>query len=52
MNLKKKHKAIVNDYEKTKSKHLEKLATKMLKQDEKIQSLKSYKISGSFLDKF
>ena len=30
----KKHKKIVNDFDKTKEKHLERLATKMLKKDE------------------
>ena len=34
-NRRSKHKDIVDDYKKTKSKHLEKLATKMLKNDEK-----------------
>ena len=49
---KKKHKKIVNDYENQKRKHLEKLASNSLKQDEKLQKLKDKKIKGDFLDKF
>tara|TARA_R110001592_G_scaffold236741_1_gene495313 strand:+ start:5479 stop:5652 length:174 start_codon:yes stop_codon:yes gene_type:complete len=49
---KKKHNQIVNDYEKIKSRHLEKLANKMLKDDEKNNKLKSKNIKGDFLDKF
>ena len=45
----KKHKAIVNDYDKIKSKHLDKLAKKMLDNDEKDQKLKKYKLKGDFL---
>ena len=48
----KKHDQIVNDYDKVKSKHLEKLANKMLKDDEKNSLLKSKVIKGDFLDKF
>ena len=48
----KKHNKIVNDYDKQKEKHLEKLATKMLKNDEKSQKLKSKQIKGNFLDNF
>ena len=33
---KKKHDQIINDYDKIKSRHLEKLANKMLKDDEKV----------------
>ena len=52
-NIKKsKHDQIVNDYDKIKSKHLEKLANKMLKDDEKSNKLKSKNIKGNFLDKF
>ena len=52
-NIKKsKHDQIVNDYDKIKSKHLEKLANKMLKDDEKNNKLKSKNIKGNFLDKF
>lgn len=48
----KKHDQIVNDYDKIKSKHLEKLANKMLKDEEKKSLLKSKVIKGDFLDKF
>ena len=48
----KKHNKIVKDYDKQKENHLEKLATKMLKNDEKIQKLKSKQIKGDFLDNF
>ena len=48
----KKHSKVVNDYENQKRKHLEKLATKSLKEDEKLQKLKEKKIKGNFLDKF
>ena len=34
----KKHDAIVRDYDKIKSKHLEKLATDILKRDEKMKN--------------
>tara|TARA_B110000858_G_C17659257_1_gene406465 strand:- start:442 stop:615 length:174 start_codon:yes stop_codon:yes gene_type:complete len=48
----KKHDQIVNDYDKIKSRHLEKLANKMLKDDEKYNKLKSIQIKGKFLDEF
>jgi hypothetical protein len=48
----KKHSKIVNDYDKQKSKHLEKLATKILKIDEKAEKLKSKHIKGDFLNNF
>ena len=48
----KKHNQIVNDYDKIKSKHLEKLASKMLKDDERNEKLKNKQIKGNFLDKF
>ena len=47
-----KHDQIVNDYDKIKSKHLEKLANKMLKDEEKKSLLKNKVIKGDFLDKF
>jgi hypothetical protein len=47
-----KHNKIVNDFEKTKSKHLEKQATKMLKKDEQFQKLKEKKIDTNFLNLF
>ena len=45
----KRHNKIVNDYDKIKSKHLDKLAKKMLDNDEKDQKLKKYKLKGNFL---
>ena len=45
----KKHNKILNDYDKIKSKHLDKLAKKMLDNDEKQQNLKKYKLKGNFL---
>ncbi len=47
-----KHDKIVNDYDKQKEKHLERLASKMLKDEEKTNRLKSKTIKGDFLDKF
>jgi hypothetical protein len=49
-NKRSKHKDIVDDYKKTKSKHLEKLATKMLKNDEKFEKLKDYNINLDIFD--
>tara|TARA_R110002051_G_scaffold114348_3_gene187249 strand:+ start:169 stop:324 length:156 start_codon:yes stop_codon:yes gene_type:complete len=48
----KNHNKIVNNYDKQKEKHLEKLATKILKNDEKSEKLKLKQIKGDFLDKF
>ena len=48
----KKHDAIVNDYDNQKSKHLDKLASTMLKNDEKADKLKSKKMKGDFLKNF
>jgi hypothetical protein len=48
----KKHDQIMNDYDKQKEKHLEKLATKILKNDEKAEKLKSKHIKGDFLTNF
>jgi|TARA_B100001778_G_C18211409_1_gene460211 DNA-directed RNA polymerase subunit H (RpoH/RPB5) len=45
-----KHDQIVNDYDKIKEKHLEKLANKILKDDEKKEQLKKYNIKGDFLN--
>ena len=45
----KKHNKIINDYDKIKSKHLDKLAKKMLDDNEKDQKLKKYKLKGNFL---
>tara|TARA_R110001592_G_scaffold119434_3_gene322487 strand:+ start:1914 stop:2096 length:183 start_codon:yes stop_codon:yes gene_type:complete len=47
-----KHNKIVNDFETTKSRHLEKQATKMLKKDEQFQKLKEKKINTNFLNLF
>ncbi len=48
----KKHKKIVNDYDKQKEKHLEKLATKMLENDERNSKLKGKEIDPKFLNLF
>ena len=48
----KKHNKIVNHYDKQKEKHLENLATKMLKNDEKSEKLKLKQIKGDFLKNF
>ena len=50
--LNKKHHKITRDYGKQKSKHLEKLTDKMLKNDEKANQLKSKPIKGDFLKNF
>lgn len=49
---KKKHDKIVNDFDKTKQNHIERLATKMLKRDEMFSKLKEKKINNNFLDLF
>lgn len=43
---------IFSDYDRAKHKHLEKMASKMLKNDETIQKLKEKKINTKFLDFF
>ena len=48
----KNHDKLVKDYNKKKSEHLDKLATKMLKNDEKMQKLKDKKININFLNLF
>lgn len=48
----KKHNKIVKDYDNQKQKHLEKLASKVLREDEKHQKLKEKNISTRFLDLF
>ena len=48
----KKHDAIVRDYDTIKSKHLEKLATDILKRDEKNEKLKNKNIGKDFLNLF
>ena len=50
--LNKKHHKITRDYDKQKSKHLEKLTDKMLKNDEKANQLKSKTMKGDFLKNF
>jgi hypothetical protein len=48
----KKHDALVNDFDNQKQKHLEKLATKMLEDQEKMDRLKNKNINTDFLDLF
>ena len=48
----KKHNKLVKDYDKQKSEHLDKLVTKMLKNDELMQKLKNKKIDNKFLKLF
>ena len=48
----KKHDKVVKDYEKSKQKHLESLATKILKNDERNSYLKSKYINDNFLKLF
>lgn len=47
-----KHDKIINDYQKTKQDHLEKLATKMLNNDKKFSKLKEKGINNNILDLF
>ena len=47
-----KHKDIIKDYKKIKSNHLDKLANRILKDDEKKEEMKKYKLSKKFLDIF
>ena len=49
---KRKHDNLVNDYDNQKSKHLERLATKMLEDQEKLRIFKDKKSDGKFLDLF
>jgi hypothetical protein len=49
---KKKHSKIVKDYDKQKEKHLEKLASKLLENDEKFSKLKGKSINTDFLNLF
>ncbi len=48
----KKHREIIRDYEAQKAKHLEKLASKMLENDEKFSKLKGKETSLKFLKLF
>lgn len=47
-----KHDKLVKDYENQKSKHLEKLAKKMLDNDEKFRKLQDKEINNDFLNLF
>lgn len=49
---KRKHDKLVNDYANQKSKHLEKLADRMLEDQEKLSKLRDKKTDGKFLDLF
>ena len=49
---KKKHSKIVNDYDKQKSRHLEKLADKMLEDQDILDKLRKKESDGKFLDLF
>ena len=49
---KSKHDTLVNDYENQKNKHLEKLATKSLEEQEKLSRLRDKNIDKGFLDLF
>ena len=48
----KKHDKLVKDYDKQKQRHLEHLGTKLLKDDEKNQKLRSKNIDPGFLNLF
>jgi hypothetical protein len=48
----KKHDNVVNDFDNQKQKHLEKLATKMLEEQDKIDKLKEKNIKTDFLKLF
>lgn len=48
----KKHSKLIKDYDAQKSKHLEKLASKTLANDEKFHKLKTKNIKGDFLKNF
>jgi hypothetical protein len=47
-----KHKYITNNYKAIKTKYLERLGTKMLKNEEKFNKLKEKKLSTNFLNIF
>jgi hypothetical protein len=48
----KKHEKITKDYQKTKAKHLEKLADDILANQEKFDKFREKKGTGKFLDLF
>ena len=47
-----KHDRILENKEKEKRKHLDRMATQLLKQDEKNEKMKSYKLKKNPLDLF
>lgn len=47
-----KHEKILENKEKEKRRHLERMATQMLKQDEQNKKMKSYKLKRNPLDLF
>ena len=49
---KSKHDTLVNDYENQKNKHLERLASKSLEDQEKLSKLRDKNIDKGFLDLF
>jgi hypothetical protein len=48
----KKHNEVVTDFKRAKEKHLERLATEMLKNDQKNQKLKEKNINKDYLNLF
>ena len=50
--LNKKYHKIIKDYDKQKERHLEKLASKSLDNDENFRKLKDKKMKGNFLKNF
>lgn len=48
----KRHKALLEDFDESKRKHMEYLGTLLLKYDEKMQKLKKKNINKDFLDLF
>lgn len=47
-----RHEALLKDYDKAKNENLERIATKLLKNDDKNQQLKEKQIDPKFLDLF
>lgn len=47
-----KHDKILQNKEREKKKHLDKMASKLLKQDEQMEKLKNYKLKKNPLDLF
>ena len=50
--LEEKHKRIVDDYSQEKSKHLEREADKILKNEEHSEKLRKFALKGEFFDLF